>query len=524
MTTDRRDAARGRSSQAAGDRSGFGRLVAIILVALVVVGGGAAVVGLTQGPKLVRTVVDPTGLVESWGQRVVLAVNQPIADLGADRVRIEPAADFDVSTGAGGITLVFPEPLAYATDYRITVDGVTAPGGGPAATLTTSFSTPPVEGFSLVRSPVKDGGSAATKPDDRIVRLSLGGGEPETAYEAAKIQEFATIGDSLIVVEQETSGLGRIVVVDTTDGSTQKVALPMGGMITSLQTAPAQSRVGFLFTEQSFGRDGGDNLTLYSFELREGKPTEAARVGGIDGAAVQAAEWSFVPRTSSMLVRTVDNSLELLDPAATTDPVLLGRAALISSYIPGTTKVVIEQIDGVVVLDLATGKSEPFVLPSVAPTEIPGQLVALSESLSARMTPTTTAPPEPRSSGYWRSRTARPPSSIDLTRVPSSGHCARARTRSTSRSSSSPTSRRPASTGMPTRRCPTGPRSRSSMPARASWSGRRPVSTCPGAPARVSRSDPAPTRSRPPRRKPRDSGLHARDASGICHDPKTHVE
>ena len=385
MTTDRRGGARGRSTQAAGDRSGFGRLVAIVLIALVVIGGGAAVVGLTQGPKLVRTVVDPTGLVESWGQRVVLAVNQPIADLGSDRVRIEPAADFDVSTGAGGITLVFPEPLAYATDYRITVDGVTAPGGGPAATLTTSFSTPPVEGFSLVRSPVKEGGSPAAKADDRIVRLSIGGGEPETAYEAAKIQEFATIGDSLIVVEQETSGLGRIVVVDTTDGSTQEVALPMGGMITSLQTAPAQSWVGFLFTEQSFGRDGGDNLTLYSFELRQGKPTEAARVGGIDGAAVQAAEWSFVPRTSSMLVRTVDNSLELLDPAATTDPVLLGRASLISSYIPGTTKVVIEQVDGVVVLDLATGKSEPFVLPSVAPTEIPGQLVALSESLSARI-------------------------------------------------------------------------------------------------------------------------------------------
>lgn len=371
--------------QDGGGRSGFGRLVAIVLIALVVIGGGAAVVGLTQGPKLVRTVVDPAGLVESWGQRVVLAVNQPIAELAADRVRVDPPAEVEVSTGAGGITLVFPEPLAYATDYRITVDGVTAPGGGPAATLTTAFSTPPAEGFSLVRSPVQEGGSAATKPDDRIVRLSLDGGEPETAYAAARIQEFATIGESLIVVEQETSGLGRVVVVDTSDGSTQEVQLPVGGMITSLQTAPAQSRVGFLFTEQSFGRDGGDNLTLYSFELRDGKPMGPERVGGIDGAAVEAAEWSFVPRTASMLVRTVDNSLELLDPVGTTSPVLLGRAALISSYIPGTTKVVIEQIDGVVVLDLATGTSEPFVLPSVAPSEIPGQLVALTESLSARI-------------------------------------------------------------------------------------------------------------------------------------------
>ena len=385
MTTDRRSAGRGRSTRGDGDRSGFGRLVAIVLVALVVIGGGAAVVGLTQGPKLVRTVVDPTGLVESRGQRVVMAVNQPIADLGADRVSVEPAADFDVSTGDGGITLVFPEPLAYGTEYRITVDGVTAPGGGPSAKLTTSFSTPPVEGFSLVRGEAKQGGSAAKKPEDRIMRLALDGGERQTVYRAAKIQEFATIGDSLIVVEQDSGGLGRIVVVDTRDGGTQEVKLPMGGMITSLQTAPAQSRVGFLFTEQSFGRDGGDNLTLYSFELRSGKPTGPERVGGIDGAAVEAAEWSFVPRTSSMLVRTVDNSLELLDPAATTAPVLLGRAALISSYIPGTTKVVIEQIDGVVVLDLATGKSEPFVLPSVAPTEIPGQLVALTESLSARI-------------------------------------------------------------------------------------------------------------------------------------------
>lgn len=368
-----------------GDTRGFRRVLAIVLIALAVVGGGAAVVGLTQGPKLVRTVVDPTGLVESRGQRVVLAVNQPIAQLDATAATIEPAVDFELSTGTGGITLVFPQPLAYATDYRITVDGVTAPGGGPAATLTTTFTTPPVEGYSLVRSPIEQGGSAATKDDDRIIRLGIGGGERETVYRAAKIQEFATIGDTLIVVEQESSGLGRIVAVDTRDGSTEQVRLPMGGMITSLQTAPAQSRVGFLFTEQSFGRDGGDNLTLYSFEVRSGKPTEAARVGGIDGAQVQAAEWSFVPRTSSMLVRTVDNSLELLDPAATTAPVLLGRAALISSYIPGTTKVVIEQIDGVVVLDLTTGKSEPFVLPSVAATEIPGQLVALSESLSARI-------------------------------------------------------------------------------------------------------------------------------------------
>lgn len=382
MTTDRP----GPHGVKTADSRGFGRLLAIVLVALVVIGGGAAVVGLTQGPKLVRTVVDPVGLVESWGQRVVLAVNQPIAELDAEAISVEPAAAFDLTTSGGSITLVFPQPLAYATDYRITVDGVTAPGGGPAATITTAFTTPAVEGYSLVRSPVDDGGSAATKQDDRIVRLALGGGEPETAYRAEKIQEFATIGDTLVVVDQDASGLSRIVVVDTRDGSTETVKLPMGGMVTSLQTAPAQSRVGFLFTEQSFGRDGGDNLTLYSFELRDGAVAAAPeRVGGIDGGLVQAAEWSFVPRTASMLVRTVDNSLELLDPSAATPPVLLGRAALISSFIPGTTKVVIERIDGVVVLDLATGESEPFVLPSVAPSEIPGQLVALSDSLSARI-------------------------------------------------------------------------------------------------------------------------------------------
>jgi len=382
MTTDRA----GRHRPAADAPRGFGRILTIVLVALVVIGGGAAAVGLTQGPKLVRTVVDPIGLVESWGQRVVLSVNQPVAEVDASDITIEPPADFDLSTVDGAITLVFPQPLAYATDYRIAVAGVRAPGGGPTATLSTAFSTPAAKGYSLIRTPVQDGGSAASKQDDRIVRLALDGREPETAYAAAKIQEFATIGDRLIVVDQETTGLSRIVVVDTTDGSTEEVPLPMGGMVTSLQTAPAQSRVGFLFTEQSFGRDGGDNLTLYSFELRDGRVAAAPeRVGGIDGEEVQAAEWSFVPRTASMLVRTVDNSLELLDPSAATDPVLLGRAALISSYIPGTTKVVVEQIDGVVVLDLATGASEPFVLPSVAPTEIPGQLVALSDSLSARI-------------------------------------------------------------------------------------------------------------------------------------------
>ncbi|MGK9148534.1 hypothetical protein KXS11_12980 [Plantibacter flavus] len=380
MTTDRQTPAPARVSGG----SGFGRLLAIVLVALVVIGGGAAVVGLTQGPKLVRTVVDPAGLVESRGQRVVLAVNQPVVPLDAEAASIEPAADFELSTGDDGITLVFPEPLAYATDYRITVSGVTGTGGGPAATLSAGFTTPAVEGYSLVRNQAVDGASA-TKPDDEIVRFQLGEGTPEAVYQAERIQEFATIGDSLIVVDQDASGLSRIQVVDSTDGSVEQVDLPIGGMVTSLQTAPAQGRVGFLFTEQSFGRDGGDNLTLYSFELRAGKPTAVGRVGGIDGEAVQAAEWAFVPRTSSMLVRTVDNSLELLDPAETSAPVLLGRAALISSFIPGTTKVVIEQIDGVVVLDLATGQSEPFVLPSVAPTEIPGQLVALSASLSARI-------------------------------------------------------------------------------------------------------------------------------------------
>ncbi|HXH34113.1 MAG TPA: hypothetical protein VNJ54_06835 [Plantibacter sp.] len=367
-------------------RRAFGRVLAIVLVVLVAIGGGAALIGLTQGPKLVRTVVDPTGLVESWGQRVVLAVNQPIAPLDTAAVSVEPSADFELSAADGNITLTFPQPLAYATEYRITVDGVRAPGGGPAATIATAFSTPAAQGFSLVRSPAPDGGSDATKRDDRIVRLALDGADPVIAYEAPKIQEFATVGDRLIVVDQEAGGLSRIVVVDTTDGSTEEVELPMGGMVTSLQTAPAQSRVGFLFTEQSFGRDGGDNLTLYSFELRDGDVAAAPeRVGGIDGEPVQAAEWSFVPRTASMLVRTVDNSLELLDPSAATPPVLLGRASLISSYIPGTTKVVVEQVDGVVVLDLATGESVPFVLPSVAPTEIPGQLVALSDSLSARI-------------------------------------------------------------------------------------------------------------------------------------------
>lgn len=382
----RRDRARdadGRSTGDAGDRR-FRRLVAIVIVSLLLLAGVAALAGSVQGPKLVRTDVDPAGLVESSGQRVVLYVNQQLGKLDDGAVSISPKADFETTASGNMITVQFSQPLKYATEYAIEVAGVKAPGGGVASTLSTGFTTTSPQLYSLIRNPVPAKDPQAKKTDDRIVALSLDGSPERTVYSAPRIQESAEVGTSLAVATLSLGGLSELSIVDVESGKATPVELPVGGSIMQLQSSPSQGIIGFLFTEQSFSRAGGDNLTLYSLDVRK-SGSKLQRVPGIDGGAVHTSEWRFVPKTASMLVRTLDSSLELLDPTGQAQPSLLGRSTLLQSFIPGTTKVVVEQLDGVVVLDLSNGDSKPLSLPSLPANDIPGQLVALSEQLYARI-------------------------------------------------------------------------------------------------------------------------------------------
>ncbi|MGG7465870.1 hypothetical protein [Plantibacter sp. YIM 135347] len=371
------------SSRDAGDRR-FRRLVGVVLVSLLLVAGIAAFAGSVQGPKLVRTDVDTAGLVETSGQRVVMYVNQQLGELDADAVTITPKADFQTSASGNMITLQFAGPLAYDTQYTVAVKGARSPGGGVASDLSTSFETSRPALYSLVREPVPADDPQAKKGDDRIEEVSLEGSPARTVYASSRIQEFAEVGSSLAVVTQSLGGLNELALVDVASGKATPVELPKGGVITQVRSSPSQGIMGFLFTEQSFGREGGDNLTLYSLDTRKAN-AKLQRVAGIDGGAVHSLEWQFVPQTASMLVRTTDSSLELLDPTGQAAPALLGRATLIQSFIPNTTKVIVEQLDGVVVIDLTTGEAVPLVLPAFGKEEIPGQLVSLSDQLYARI-------------------------------------------------------------------------------------------------------------------------------------------
>jgi hypothetical protein len=347
-------------------RNRFRRRVVATVLAFVLVGTAAAVVGSQQGPRLRDVSYDASGLVSRPAQRVILTANQAVQRVSAADVRVTPAAAHTVTSSGNTIAVEFAGPLAYDRSYEISVADVRAPGQRATSDLRTSIRTGSTDVLALVRG---DAGA-----EDRIVRRSLDAGGATTVYEGTGIDEFVRIGRSIVVVRATDTGSSVDIVplaggVQDADTPVEHLTLPTSaGRVTALHAADDGASFGFEYADTSTGQSR--NVGLYVVDMTGTHlPTAIDAAGKPRTGAVpmSVGQWAYVPRTESALVRTGTDDLVLVDMSGRADPVRLGSATFLHGFVGSGTTAVVETGTGIVRLDLTDGARTALRAPAGSP-------------------------------------------------------------------------------------------------------------------------------------------------------------
>ena len=246
---------RRRARRRAGVRR-FALTLAGVLATLAVIGGAGAAVSLGQGPRVTDVQVDPASAIEVSGGRAILTVNQALADIDPEQVSVTPAAPFTVDAAGRSVGVRFTVPLDDDTEYTVRVAGARAVGGGPEATLETTFRTPPADVFLLQRDP--DG-------DDTIFRSTLDGERAVPVYSAPTIEDFRATSTRLVVATAQ-DGVSSLQVMDRDGSDVTELALPGEGIVQSLQVSQRGDLAGYTYSDPG---GEGDASVLYIARLRE---------------------------------------------------------------------------------------------------------------------------------------------------------------------------------------------------------------------------------------------------------------
>lgn len=327
----------------------FALTMAGVLAALAVLGGAGAAVSLAQGPRLSEVQVDPAAAIEVSGGRAILTVNQALAPIDPEQVSVTPATSFTVDASGRSVGVRFTVPLDDDTEYTVRVEGARAVGGGPAATLETTFRTPPAEVFLLQRDP---------QGDDTIFRSTLDGENAQPVYSAPVIEDFRATSTRLVVATAQ-DGVSALQVMDRDGSDAAEIALPGEGIVQSLQVSQRGDLAGFTYSDPG---GVGDASVLYTTRLRE--PSADPVPVHVGGEPVSVDRWRFVPDSSAMLLIDFDGELILTDPQSDADPTMLGGAVTIDAIARGTYTAIVERAQqGILELDLQTGEENALVEP-----------------------------------------------------------------------------------------------------------------------------------------------------------------
>lgn len=348
MSTDATRSHERRDRRRAGLRR-FALTLVGVLAALGLLSGAGAAVSLAQGPRISEVQADPASAIEVAGSRVVLTVNQSLEEIDPSQVSVTPAAPFTVDAVGRSVGVRFGVPLDDDTEYTVTVEGARSQGGGPAATLRTSFRTPPAEVFLLQRDP---------EGDDTVFRSGIDGEQAVAVYSAPVIEDFRATSTRLVVatVEDEVSSLH---VMDRDGGDVTELALPGEGIVQGLQVSQRGDLVGYTYSDP-----GGQGHASVLFTAELGDPQAEPRPIEVGGEPVSVDRWRFVPDSSALLMIGFDGELVLTDPESDAEPTRLGGAVTIDAIQRGTYTAIVERVqEGIVALDLTTGEEAPLVEP-----------------------------------------------------------------------------------------------------------------------------------------------------------------
>ncbi|GAA4771295.1 Ig-like domain-containing protein [Microbacterium gilvum] len=353
--------ARGRESSSRGSddaRRPRGRFLAAVLAVvgvLAVLAAGGAALSLAQGPRVSSVQVDPAAAVEVSGSRVVLTANQALAAIDPAQVSVTPETPFTVDASGRMVGVRFTVPLDDATEYTIAIDGAESVGGGPAATLEASFTTPAAEILLLQRG--ADG-------EDTIFRSDLSGESAVPVYSAETIDDFRATSDRIVVSVREDD-VSHLLVLDRDGGDAREIPLPGEGDVTGLQVSAQGRLAGFTYTDHGLSETEGRASVLFTVALDDADAEPVPLVVADEEPSI--ASWRFVPDSTALLYVDFAGDLVIYDPQADDpSPTVLGQAMSIDAVTRGTYTAFVERLDaaGGVQLDLTTGDETALVAPA----------------------------------------------------------------------------------------------------------------------------------------------------------------
>lgn len=347
---------RGRGRQRRG--RAFAGAFAVVVGALIVIGLGGAALTTAQGPRVTSTQFDPDAAVSASGSRLIFTTTQSLEEVDPSQVTVTPAADFTLDTSGRSVGIRFTLPLWDDTDYTVRISGVEGLGGGPAATIEQTFTTPPLQVYILQR---EDAG-------DTIFRTDLSGDAAVPIFTNDHIEDFRATASHLVVSTVDDSQHSHLIVTDLEGQRERELPLPGDGMVTDLQSADRGNLIGYTFTDADISADQGRESALFTASLSASRadaaPTAIERPGGDS----RVADWRFVPGTDTILMLTFDGALTLVSgpdaSGAVADLVALGNAVAIDSIARGSSVAIVERADGPIAIDLASAEEE-----AVAPTD-----------------------------------------------------------------------------------------------------------------------------------------------------------
>lgn len=330
---------------------GFRLLAALVVGVLLLAAVSLTVANAGQGPRLLSAQLDPAAAVQRAGQRLILQLDQPVADVAQVHPAVSPAAPVVVSSEGSSLVLRFTTALRYATAYAVVVP-VRGSATSARSTLRYHFTTPPGSTYLLRRT-----GAADDQTPDEISRVTLGASGPgSVVYRARRIEQFAVAEPALAVVTLTGNAEGTLTV-GRTDGTGPTRTLAEHAVVSQLHTTGPGGIFGYVVTTTA----GSVRTRLELYNPITGAAPVV--VPGLKGKPLEPADWAFVPGTSALIVQTIDSSIYLVDPTGASPAKPLGGHLKIYGFLPGTATLLVEDVDHFSTLDLAAGVTR--ALPSL---------------------------------------------------------------------------------------------------------------------------------------------------------------
>ena len=325
----------------------FRLTAAVTIGALLLAAVGLTVANTLQGPRLLDVQINAGAAVEGAGERLVLRVDQTVAELTTGQVTVRPTVPVEPTSDGAALILRFADSLSYATTYEI-VAKVESATTGASSILRYSFRTPDGAFYILQRAE----SNADTNAPDQIVHHSIGSTEQRVVRSQPHIEQYAVADPVIGVVTSDAAGAATFTV-GPLDGSEPTQTLADNSDISQLKSSGPGGLLGFVLTplnDPDLG--GGGQLHVY-----DPVAAKLITVSGLDGKPLDPLDWAFVPGTTSIVAQTTDNSFYLIDPLDGEQTQALGGHSRMYGFVPGSTTLIVDDNGDYKAIELATGNT-----------------------------------------------------------------------------------------------------------------------------------------------------------------------